>query len=206
MKNNPLFDFEKSVQAVNYFAKNTNNKLQNKLLIVKLMWAADRYHLRKYGRPVTGDTYFAMKNGPVASCVLNILDQDKTDQNIATPRNLVYLTKYLGKIDKNKIGSAVDPDMDQFSETDVEALEFAMKHFGERKSIVDLTHKYPEWKKYEKALGPSRKCAKMNYLDFFEDPSPVDVPNDPFQIDEALKKYAKEDFKDYLSTYQALYS
>lgn len=206
MKKNLLFDFEKSVQAVNYFAGKTQNKSQNKLLIVKLMWAADRYHLRKYGRLVTGDTYFAMKNGPVASCVLNILDQDKTDHHLTTPKHVIYLNKYLNRTEQNKIEPTIDTDMDQFSETDIEAMEFALKHFLNKASLVDFTHEYPEWKRFEKLLTPSHRREQMHYLDFFEDPKPSKVPSDPFRMDAQLKACAKDDFEDYLSTYTILYS
>lgn len=205
LSKNPIFDFEKSVQAINYFANKTNDKARNKLLIVKLMWAADRYHIRKYGRPVTGDTYYAMKNGPVASCVLNILDKDKTDKILATPANIVYLSKYLSKTSKDKIESAKEVDAQQFSDTDIEALEFAFNNFGDKDSIVEFTHIYPEWKKHESVVK-SKKRASMNYMDFFENPSKKDIQNDPFELDNELIEFAKEDFQEYLSTYKALYT
>ena len=34
---------------------------------LKLVFFADRYHLRQYGRPVTNDEYMAMEFGPVPS-------------------------------------------------------------------------------------------------------------------------------------------
>lgn len=205
LSKNPIFDFEKSVQAINYFANKTVTESRNKLLIVKLMWAADRYHIRKYGRPVTGDTYFAMRNGPVASCVLNILDKDKTDKILATPANIVYLSKYLNKVGNDKIESAKEVDIQQFSDTDIEALEFALNNFGDINAIVQFTHIYPEWKKHE-GVVKSKKRASMNYMDFFENPSKKDIQNDPFELDKELIEFAKEDFQEYLSTYKALYT
>src|SRR5262249_34072379 len=61
----------KSTQALNYFARKAATgappREMNKMKALKLLFFADRYHLRKYGRPVSECEYFAMKNGPVAS-------------------------------------------------------------------------------------------------------------------------------------------
>ena len=44
--------------------------------IVKSVFLADRSHLNKYGRPVTFDNYFAMKDGPVATLTYDLLKCD----------------------------------------------------------------------------------------------------------------------------------
>ena len=41
--------------------------------ILKTIFLADRAHLNKYGRPITFDNYFAMKDGPVPSWTYNLL-------------------------------------------------------------------------------------------------------------------------------------
>lgn len=41
--------------------------------IVKTIFLADRSHLKKYGRPITFDTYFAMEKGPVPSFAYEVL-------------------------------------------------------------------------------------------------------------------------------------
>ncbi len=203
-QNKILFDFKKAVQAVNYFALQSREKGRNKLLIVKLMWAADRYHLRKYGRPVTGDIYFAMKNGPVSSTVLNILDQKKSDKHIAKPENIKYMTSYVSK-NSDVISSSAPVDMNEFSETDIEALNFALVHFKNKRSLIDYIHKYPEWKKHESVLN-TKKRVDMDYLDFFLDPSSQDISDDPFKIEDHLKECAKDEFQEYLAISKALYS
>src|SRR5207244_13054003 len=68
----------KSTQALNYFARLSARGAPqplNKMKALKLLFFADRYHLRKYGRPVTDCAYFAMKNGPVASAAKNIAEE-----------------------------------------------------------------------------------------------------------------------------------
>ena len=56
----------KATQALYFFARQSGGRI-NKLKALKLLFFADRYHLRKYGRPVSECAYYAMKDGPVAS-------------------------------------------------------------------------------------------------------------------------------------------
>lgn len=59
----PNTNYRKITQALNYLATKNPDKKINKLKAIKLVWIADRYHLRKYGRPITWDTYEAMPLG-----------------------------------------------------------------------------------------------------------------------------------------------
>ena len=63
---NLTFAHRKATQALNFFALSASGRM-NKLKALKLVFFADRYHLRLYGRPITNDRYLAMKYGPVAS-------------------------------------------------------------------------------------------------------------------------------------------
>ena len=65
----------------------------------KLLWLADRYHLRQTGTTVTGDAYYAMPFGIVpndAKCLL-----DKTKTKLRNPRG--YLIE--GNVRKINIDS-----------------------------------------------------------------------------------------------------
>ena len=55
----------KVVQALDYLVTSLKGGC-SKLNLLKLVYLADRYHLRKFGRTVTGDSYRAMPYGPVA--------------------------------------------------------------------------------------------------------------------------------------------
>jgi len=68
------FDCRKTTQALNYFAIKAGGTI-NRMKAIKLVYLADRYHLRKYCRLITNDIYFAMDNGPVASGVKDIAEQ-----------------------------------------------------------------------------------------------------------------------------------
>ncbi len=69
----------KSTQALNYFAHKSASgapaRRLNRMKALKLLFFADRYHLRKYGRPVSDCAYFAMKHGPVASEAKHVAEE-----------------------------------------------------------------------------------------------------------------------------------
>jgi hypothetical protein len=43
---------------------------------LKLIFLADRYHLCRYGRLITNDSYVAMKHGPVPSATRDIVESN----------------------------------------------------------------------------------------------------------------------------------
>ena len=169
---NLRFDHEKATQAINFFARQSGGAV-NKLAALKLVYMADRYHLRKYGRPVIGDTYFAMKLGPVASAVKDIAEGDFLDEQVEE-----YATKYIEPIVRSDgnvytVKSVADVDEDVFSDSDLEALHFAVRTFGDQRkyNLSDITHAYPEWKRHSGDI-PLFKRIQMDYMDFFLNAEP----------------------------------
>jgi len=44
-----MFDYKKAIQVINWFANKTNGQI-DKLKLMKLIFLADREHMRRYGR------------------------------------------------------------------------------------------------------------------------------------------------------------
>jgi len=167
LKINFNFDHKKAAQALNYFANKNGGKI-NKLKALKLIYFADRYHLRKYGRLITNDIYFAMQLGPVASSTKDIVEGSE----FLDTSEKEYAKCYFSLKPKYLLVSNKPVDLDVFSDSDIEALNFAWERFGhiEKFKLADLTHKYPEWKRTEKSLRLSPRI-QMDLLDFFDDPT-----------------------------------
>ena len=169
MPHNPFnIDHRKVTQIINFFASKSGGKI-NKLKTLKLIFLADRYHLRKYGRLVSGDYYVAMKLGPVPSTAMDIAELDEFLDNTYK----TYAQKYIKALDNGRrIESIKLVNDDYFSESDKEALTFAWEKFGhlQKWSLSDFTHFYPEWKKHENALRSGSKVEYMELKDFFLDP------------------------------------
>lgn len=181
----PAFSYHKAIQALNFFARQNSDCTIDKLRVLKLVFFADRYHLRKYGRTVTNDRYYAMRLGPVPSATKEMVDLTLIDS-----RERHYAAEYLAKgKGTNSLRSIADLDLDVLSETDLEALRFSWRVFGHRTDVVSKTHSYPEWKRHE-ALLRTESRVEMDYLDFLLDP-PGDV--DPcFALSEDARQALKE--------------
>ncbi len=162
-------EIKKPVQTINYLVRLANAPV-DKMKIIKLIWLADRLHLRKYGRTIVGDTYYAMKHWPVASGILNICNKDveRIDEI-----NIPYISEYIA-LNWHKLTSLRDTDLNQFSETDVEVLDEVHALFWSLSThaLVEITHKYPEWKKFEARIASGSLQNKMDYMDFFQN-----IPN-----------------------------
>lgn len=163
------FDYKKATQALNHLALKANGQI-NKMKALKLIYFADKYHLRKYGRLITNDVYYAMDRGPVPSGVRNIAE---ANSSYFSDKEVDYAAQYLSSDDNDRytLKSIKDVDYDLFSESDMEALDFAWEKFGhfDQFELAEFTHKYPEWGKHRLALLSASRIP-MSLEDFFEDP------------------------------------
>jgi uncharacterized phage-associated protein len=177
------FDYHKGTQAINYFARQSGGQI-DKMKVLKLVFFADRFHLRKYGRPITNDEYIAMEYGPVASGVKDLIDQ--CDFLGTLERD--YSSKYLEYVLRHDVKSKHAIDTDVFSDSELEALEFAWQKFGDQDGLQlsDITHAYPEWKTHEAQLKMSSRV-RMSLEDFLQDPP------DDYEQCFALNEEEKED-------------
>jgi len=160
------FDHKKATQVLNLFAIKEGGAI-NKMKVLKLVYLADRYHLRKYGRPITNDVYFALDNGPVASGVRDIVEASEFISDMERE----YAARYLMKKGRYDVKSKAHPDENVFSDSDIEAINFAWEKFGslDQWGLRDLTHKYPEWVKHKHILQLNSRI-QMDLSDFFDDP------------------------------------
>ena len=187
------FDNEKATQALNFFAQKEGGSI-SKLKAVKLIWLADRYHLRHYGRPITNDTYCAMKFGPVGSSVKDFAECS----DFLSTEERSYLKKFISSDRANNLViSKKQVDTDVLSATDLEALNTVYQTFGKLSptKLVKYSHDYPEWSKFKTQLeSGGSTCEVMSYTDFFANPTNQD---DPFFKESPSKlKATKEAFLD----------
>lgn len=161
------FDFEKATQALNKLAQISGGKI-NKMKAIKLLWLADRYHLRKYGRPIFNDNYYAMEFGPVGSST-----KDLAEFSVLSPEEQEYAARFI-KPDAKRLHfeSVRNVDLEVFSDSDIEAIDEVFKNYGNKDQfeLADFSHYFPEWKKFETVLSSSASRMPMSYSDFFKNP------------------------------------
>ncbi|MFZ4500157.1 MAG: Panacea domain-containing protein [Minisyncoccia bacterium] len=187
------FDYKKATQAINYFTKQEGGQIE-KLKLIKLVYLADRFHLRKYGRPIMNDTYLAMPLGPVGSSVKDIAEFS----SFLAEEEVEYAGKFISRGPRaNTVVSVSDVDSNIFSQSEIEALNFAYQEFGSYRAsqLVDITHIYPEWSKFKNALESKETTREsMNYSDFFKDPT---NNSNGFSMKQEALEASKELFEDH---------
>ena len=126
----------------------------------KIFFFAEKLHLNRYARPIVGDTFTAMTNGPVPSTIYDFIkgrfDQAEDPDAIVAAIDIQH-DKY------RSLKAKRQPNFDVLSKSDVEclneAISFCKAHKG---SLSDLTHHERSW-----AEAPSN--GSMDYEHMFDD-------------------------------------
>lgn len=156
-------DTKKIAQSLCYIGGKNRLRKIGKINALKIIYLADRYHLRKFGTSITGDEYFAMAMGPVPSATKRIIEGAR-ESSVAE-----YAKRFI-MCGKDDFTACIITDFDELSKTDIEALDAAYDVFRDHKEdIVTYTHRFPEWKKHQTLLDSgAKKRVKMDIADFFE--------------------------------------
>lgn len=124
---NISLDKDAAVNALLYIANNISdsNCFVNKYKLLKILYFAEKKHVSKYGRFITGDTFFAPEHGPVPSFCYDLTKSGNPNLfSVVDAKTLVPLQK---------------PDIDYLSESDIECIDESIKEnrnlgFGELKN------------------------------------------------------------------------
>lgn len=140
------FDAEKAIEAILYVASIA--PIPDLYHVGKILYYADRIHLEKYGRLITGDRYTAMKNGPVASGTYDILktaDTTRSGQRCPEGCDREHVKAsigVLGKADGYRVVAKRSYMPDFFSKSDVKCMEEAIRNYGDLtfEQLNDISH------------------------------------------------------------------
>lgn len=143
---------EKILQALLYLIEQGDKRgvVVTQYTILKTFFFADRAHLNRYGRPITFDNYKAMKDGPVASLVYDILKNNVNFPALFGVAGPLWEKTAAPEISARAFrfhSCKAKPDLDMLSESDIEALSDALTitttlSFGQ---IKRLTHEDPAY-------------------------------------------------------------
>ena len=164
------FDREKGSAAVVFLAAQQIPDL-SKGKICKLIFLADKHHLVRFGRPITGDRICAMKDGPVPSNILNMLNkvlENPDDESIEMlSRNVSIDRKFVHPHFK-----AEDFVLGEFlSASDIESLRSTVERFGDKtfSELRSMTHDMTAYKNAWEAEDRVNNGPDMAFEDLFED-------------------------------------
>src|SRR5260221_4533794 len=113
----------------------------NYMKLMKLLYFADRFHLRRFMRPIAKDDFFAMKKGMIGSYWLDILRGVLDSRFFVSDKVKTVKLKEDLAFEERRLLAA----------SEIEALDFAFNNFAkyDENELVEIIHEYPEWAKFK---------------------------------------------------------
>ncbi len=131
------FSPEKALAATAFLAQQSGETMYT---ILKMVYVADRMHLERYGRPITGDSFYALPEG---ACPTKIYDSMKSLRG-DNATNYLPSGEALLRVDAKTHDVEITgmPDMGELSASDVECLEETISILKKRGRwhIRDMAH------------------------------------------------------------------
>ena len=178
------FDERKTIAVAEHLLYRLGG-INNYMYLLKLIFFADRFHVRKYLRPATGDSYSAMRNGAVASYLYDVCKG-------ACPSEVI---KPLGNYSIGLTGK--EPRYgDELSPSDIQSIDFSLSNFVKYSEfdLAEITHAYPEWNKYAELIFSGRsKSEPMYFEDFLKNANPEDNIFKKYSLNDPYKNISDED-------------
>ncbi len=162
----------KSLEAVLYLANKAGGKI-NIYNLLKAVFEADKIHLNKYARPVTGDSYIRMPYGTVPSTIYDFIKKD----SLALAS--LNLDEYPFEINGHFLLPKRPSETKYFSKSDIHALDEGFDVYGnlEFGQVEDKNHKEKCWLETEpNAIIPFEKMIEnQEVLKELEETEPFSI-------------------------------
>ena len=146
-----VFDDRKTAQAACWLLKQAGGTL-NYMVLIKLLYLADRKSLVETGAPITGDGMVSMPHGPVLSRTLDNINMGEPVE--PDPPTAWY--EYVSEPHNYEVRAKKEPETEELSRYELDVLTEIYERFGGRStwSLRDYTHTLPEWVDPQGASNP----------------------------------------------------
>jgi uncharacterized phage-associated protein len=126
------FNEDKAIETIVYVAKKAPNP--DVYHLAKVCYFADLLHMERFGRPIFGDVYIKMENGPVPSKIYNLF---KAVRDFSHHKLVSEFA-----VEGNMIKALRDYDEDEFSPSDLMCLNESIEIHGTKtfKQLKDESH------------------------------------------------------------------
>lgn len=175
---------EKTVASIGYLVQQTGADLYS---VMKMLYLADKAHLGAFGRTITGDSYTAMEKGPLPERAYNLCKYVRGSRATFSPMPDAH--EFL-QMDGHKFRLLAEPDLDELSGSDIEALDQAasMHRDGGWKVLFDASHDDAWRQAWDEArtcgvgsigmdlVDIARSVGDDDLADFVYDPHPGSAP------------------------------
>jgi hypothetical protein len=127
----------KTTQAAARLLSKTGGKM-NYMLLIKMLYMADRRALLESGLPISYDTYYTMKNGPILSFTLELITKP---QNFKSEHEHPWLETF--EVNNYDILSKAEFDKGELSEYEERILDDTFEEF--KHFLDEEPFNFPKW-------------------------------------------------------------
>lgn len=160
-----------------FFGTYTDPRFLGKVKLMKLFYFIDFEHVRRYGAPITYDTYVNLEHGPIPSTIMNLVDSVEDDSQNSRLGDVISIMDGIGGL-KKVIPSRKFQERDKgyFADSELKIMhEIASRFAGATmKEIEDASHKEAPW-------------SRTNFLDTIPYSLAVDDEDEKEAVDLAMK-------------------
>lgn len=136
IKSQSKFNPEKALETILYVARQTPKP--STYWVLKIIYFADKMHLARYGRQISGDDYYALRNGPVPSQSYDMV-KDVRDGRIS-----LFSSHAMSSFEVNRVTNNITVlrplQLDLFSRSDLQCIDQSIAENG-MLEFLDLKHK-----------------------------------------------------------------
>jgi uncharacterized phage-associated protein len=118
------FNMRKATEVASLFIKMEGGKL-NVMKLVKLVYLLDRTSIARRGIPVVGGIYYSLRNGPVTSELLDVINAGKLADDSDSSWE-----QYISDRDQHEIALQKDVPIDFISESEIKLIEETYQEHG----------------------------------------------------------------------------
>lgn len=133
-----------------YFGSNTEPRLLGKVKLMKLFYFLDFLHVKKFGAPITYDTYVHLEHGPIPSAIKNLVDTADDDIDNSILSDIIEIERQCDNdmhrvVLKKKFS---ENDKKYFSNSELEILSVVCNRFGDKNAryIKEASHNEAPWR------------------------------------------------------------
>lgn len=160
-----------------FFGTYTDPRFLGKVKLMKLFYFIDFEHVRRYGAPITYDTYVNLDHGPIPSTIMNLVDSVEDDSENSKLADAISIIDGKGGL-KKVIPSRKFQERDKgyFTESELKIMHEIANRFASAtmKEIEDASHKEAPW-------------SSTNFLDKIPYSLAVDDEDEKEAVDLAMK-------------------
>lgn len=150
----PKFREDKATQAAALFIKLCGSSI-DQIRLMKLLYYAEREALKRWGRPITFDSYVSMNRGPVLSQTLDLMHEE--DETVS------FWHRFISAPQNYQLTLINDPGMNSLSQAEINLIKEIYDEYKDidKWDLCKMSHELPEWK------DPEGSAIPINYQDIF---------------------------------------